>query len=195
LELVISTSSAKSAARKRAAMVREKAHENLSASAGDRLAKTGLGFVGDVAGKAVSGFLPYRSEIDVVGLLKVLTGQGAKTCLPVVVRSGAPLVFRAWGPGDQTVPGQWDIPVPLPQAEVVEPDILLVPMLAFDPKGYRLGYGGGFYDRTIERLHTIKPVVTIGVAYGAQEVHEVPRQQHDQPLDWVLTEKGPMKCG
>ena len=89
------------------------------------------------------------------------------------------------------MPGMWDIPVPAETAPEVLPDVLLVPMLAFDAQGYRLGYGGGFYDRTLEKLRALKPVVAIGVAYAAQEVTEVPHGDHDQPLDLIMTEKGP----
>lgn len=87
------------------------------------------------------------------------------------------------------VPGLWEIPVPPETAEEVEPDLLLIPMLAFDRLGYRLGYGGGFYDRTLELLRNRKPITAIGVAYAAQEMSEVPRGPHDQPLDWIMTEE------
>ena len=93
------------------------------------------------------------------------------------------------------MPGKWNIPVPPETADVVEPDVLLVPLLAFDAEGFRLGYGGGFYDRTIERLRSIKPVVTIGVAYAAQQVDKVVRGEHDERLDWILTEAGAIKMG
>jgi 5-formyltetrahydrofolate cyclo-ligase len=93
------------------------------------------------------------------------------------------------------VPGVWNIPVPPETSPELLPDVLLVPMLAFDRNGYRLGYGGGFYDRTLVKLRAIKPVVAIGVAYSAQEVPEVPRAPFDQPLDWIMTERETLKCG
>ena len=148
-----------------------------------------------MAGKTVSGFIPYLSEIDTRPLLKLLGAKGCTTCVPVVIENNAPLEFRTWAPGEPTVPGRWNIPVPEDGAPVVDPDYLLVPMLAYDLAGYRLGYGGGFYDRTLEKLRAMKPVVAIGVAYSAQQVDAVVRGDHDQPLDWILTEKGPLKPG
>lgn len=186
----------KSQARKQAALVRETAHVDLAETAKDILSETGLSFLAcDLAMKSVSGFIPYRSEIDVTPLLGALSKKDCTTCLPIVIGEGQPLVFRQWQPGDKTEPGAWNIPVPLKSAILVEPDILLVPLLAFDSAGYRLGYGGGFYDRTIEKLARQKTTITIGVAYSAQQITNVPTDKHDQQLDWILTEKGPVKCG
>jgi 5-formyltetrahydrofolate cyclo-ligase len=92
------------------------------------------------------------------------------------------------------VPGIWNIPVPPETSPEVLPDVLLVPMLAFDRRGYRLGYGGGFYDRTLVKLRALKPVLAVGVAYAAQEVAEVLRAPYDQPLDYVMTEAGTFAC-
>ncbi len=185
----------KKLARQAAGDVRKAAHQALRASAPQALAGHGLDFAGDVSGKTVSGFIPYLSEIDTRPLLKLLDAKGCTTCVPVVVENNAPLEFRTWSPGEPTVPGRWNIPVPEDGAPVVDPDYLLVPMLAFDLAGYRLGYGGGFYDRTLEKLRAMKPVVAIGVAYSAQQVDAVVHGDHDQPLDWILTEKGPLKPG
>ena len=143
----------------------------------------------------VSGFMPYRSEIDVTGLLAVLADKGQTTCLPIVTGNAQPLIFRAWQPGDKTEAGAWNIPVPLSSSPLVEPDIMLVPLLSFDEAGFRLGYGGGFYDRTISGLRKSKTLITIGVAYSAQQVAKVPTDEHDQQLDWILTEEGAIKCG
>lgn len=140
--------------------------------------------------KIVSGFYPYKSEIDTRPLLGRLAGQGWVSCLPIVIGLGDPLVFRRWYPGEPTVSGLWEIPRPPDDAELVEPDVLLVPMLAFDRAGYRLGYGGGFYDRTLALLRRKKPIIAIGVAYAAQEVPSVPHDDHDARLDHVMTEKG-----
>src|SRR5947207_15918028 len=101
-----------------------------------------------------------------------------------------PLTFRAWAPGEPTGRGIWDIHIPLETAVEVDPDVLLVPMLAFDKRGYRLGYGGGFYDRTLRELRKLKPIEAIGISYAAQEIDEVPHGDHDEPLDWMLTERG-----
>ena len=185
----------KKLARQTAGKVRKAVHERLRETAGQTLARLGLSFAGDLTGLTVSGFIPYLSEIDTRPLLTLLAAQGLVTSVPVVVRDEWPLEFRTWAPGDPTVAGRWGIPVPPEGTGVVDPDILLVPMLAYDRLGYRLGYGGGFYDRTLEKLRAKKPVTAIGVAYSAQEVDEVVRGEHDQPLDWVLTEKGPFRPG
>ncbi len=143
----------------------------------------------------VSGFYPYESEIDVRPLLGKLGGEGWTPSLPVIMGKDLPLAFRRWYPGEPTVPGRWNIPRPLEDAPVVSPDVLLVPMLAFDRAGYRLGYGGGFYDRTLADLKPRKPVVAIGVAYAAQEVDFVPRGPHDVPLDFIMTDMEVIRCG
>lgn len=186
----VSLASEKKLARKAAASVREKAHRADRGAAGAALAMLGLEFLDLEPGSVVSGFLPYQSEIDVRPLMARLSAAGMVTALPVVAERNAPLVFRVWRPGDQTEPGAWNIPVPLAAASEVVPDVLLVPMLAFDLGGYRLGYGGGFYDRTLEHLRQKGHPVAVGVAYAAQEVHHVPHAAHDQPLDWMLTEMG-----
>ena len=142
----------------------------------------------------VSAFFPYLDEIDTKPLLGKLAGEGWTTALPIVIKLGEPLMFRRWLPGEPTESGKWDIPRPLDSAPLVEPDVLLVPLLAFDRQGYRLGYGGGFYDRTLALLRARKKIVAIGVAYGAQEVDAVPHDGHDQPLDYVMTEKELIIC-
>jgi 5-formyltetrahydrofolate cyclo-ligase len=114
--------------------------------------------------------------------------------LPVVVAKRQPLVFRAWTPGDAMDKGVWDIPQPKADKPVLEPDILLVPLLAFDLQGRRLGYGGGFYDRTLAGLRARKPITAVGLAYDEQQVDEVPHLDYDQRLDWVLTPSGPIRC-
>ncbi len=184
---------AKTEARKGAAKVRAQAFKELGGHAATALADHGLEFLGAVSPAIVSGFYPYKSEIDLLALLGRLSSEGWTSCLPIVLGAGQPLVFRAWVPGEPTEPGAWDIPIPGAAAQPVEPDVMLVPLLAFDRLGYRLGYGGGFYDRTIAALGAAKPLVTIGVAFAAQEVEKVVRGEHDQPLDWVLTEQGPIK--
>jgi 5-formyltetrahydrofolate cyclo-ligase len=182
---------ARSAASKR----RAEAHEGLKDSAGSMLADRGLPpGIGAVPG-IISGFIPYKSEITTVPLMNALRRQGWRTCLPVVIAPEQPLVFRAWEPGDRLAPGVWDIPVPLESAAELLPDVLLVPMLAFDARGYRLGYGGGFYDRTLTKLRVLKKITAIGVAYHAQMMEEVPAAHYDAPLDYVMTEKETFACG
>jgi 5-formyltetrahydrofolate cyclo-ligase len=130
-------------------------------------------------------------EIDVKPLLAQLHASGHPVGLPVVVKKGEPLVFRQWHPGMALVSGGFGTEVPPPVAPEVTPRVLIVPLLAFDGEGYRLGYGGGFYDRTLDKLRTGSAAdpLAVGVAYSAQHVARVPRDDFDQPLDWIATEK------
>jgi 5-formyltetrahydrofolate cyclo-ligase len=185
----------KAEARKAAAKVRKAAHDLVKDEAPLRLVEHDFPVNPTVGRKIVSAFFPYKSEIDTRPLLGKLAGEGWTTCLPIVIALGEPLVFRRWLPGEPTIAGVWDIPRPTCDAPIVEPDVLLVPMMAFDARGFRLGYGGGFYDRTLELLRSKKPIIAIGVAYAAQEVDSVVHDAHDQALDYVLTEKGVLKCG
>ena len=181
-------------ARTAASKRRAEAHELLKDTAGPAMAERGLPGGLPLETGIVSGFIPYKSEITTVPLMNRLRRQGWRTCLPIVVAPEQPLIFREWQPGDALVPGVWDIPIPLDTAPEVLPDVLLVPMLAFDRRGFRLGYGGGFYDRTLEKLRAVKKVVAIGVAYHAQLVDEVPIGLHDAPLDYVMTEQDCFAC-
>lgn len=185
----------KTKARREASTLRAKAHGALKDVAGEMLASRGLPFAKKPHQHVVSGFFPFRSEINTIPLLARLAGEGWQVALPIVMGEGMPLVFRAWTPGEPTVPGEWNIPMPPESAADVLPDVLLVPLLSFDAAGYRLGYGGGFYDRTLESLRGLKPVVAIGVAYQAQLVDHVPRGAHDAPLDFVMTEQETISCG
>ena len=167
----------------------------MGAGAGSVLAARGLPVTRNSQHQIVSAFHPYLSEISTLELLVKLAAEGWTTALPVVVGKELPLKFRRWVPGDAMVSGLWDIQIPVETAPEVEPDVLLVPMLAFDRKGYRLGYGGGFYDRTLAKLRALKKITAIGVAYAGQEVDSVPHDAHDQPLDWIMTEQETFKCG
>jgi 5-formyltetrahydrofolate cyclo-ligase len=139
-------------------------------------------------GAFVSGFMPLKSEISPLPLMHKLAGGGAKLALPRIVGRGSPLSMRAWEFGAPLDRGQWDIREPKPDAPEAEPDILLVPLLAFDRAGYRIGYGAGYYDRTIARLRALKKVTAVGIAFAAQEVPEIPKTPGDERLDLVLTE-------
>jgi 5-formyltetrahydrofolate cyclo-ligase len=137
----------------------------------------------------VSGYMPLKSEINPLPLLQKLTEQGARLALPAIAGRGKPLIMRAWEFGAPLDRGQWGIREPKPDAPEVEPDILLVPLLAFDRVGYRLGYGAGYYDMTIQRLRGLKPVIAVGIAFAAQEVPKIPTTPRDERLDLVLTER------
>jgi 5-formyltetrahydrofolate cyclo-ligase len=140
-------------------------------------------------GAIVSGFMPLKSEINPLPLLRKLGEAGAQLALPVVAGKGQPLIMRAWRFGGQLASGVWGIREPMPDAPAVDPDILIVPLLAFDRRGYRLGYGAGYYDMTLTALRARKPIVAVGIAYAAQEVETVPITPRDARLDLVLTER------
>jgi 5-formyltetrahydrofolate cyclo-ligase len=184
----------KAQARKDATQLRRGAHDAAKDEAPLLLASHPFPVSPKTGASVVSAFFPYQSEIDTRPLLGKLAGEGWTTCLPIVIAQGEPLVFRRWKPGEPTVPGIWNIPKPADEAELVEPDVLMVPMLAFDREGYRLGYGGGFYDRTLEMLRKRKEIVAIGVAYAAQEMSSVPHGAHDQTMNFIMTEKGTFSC-
>jgi 5-formyltetrahydrofolate cyclo-ligase len=143
----------------------------------------------DVSGKIVSAFMPMKTEINPLPLLRRLADAGAQLALPVIDARGKPLIMRAWKIGDELKPGQWGIRQPLPQAAQVDPDILLVPLAAFDRAGHRIGYGAGYYDMTIRALRAKKKVVAIGLAFAAQEIARVPATERDERLDFIMTER------
>jgi 5-formyltetrahydrofolate cyclo-ligase len=138
---------------------------------------------------AVSAFHPVRDEPDTLALLDALAERGLATALPVTGARGTPLVFRRWRPGEPTVPGPMRIPEPPPEAPALDPDLLFVPLAAFDRRGFRIGYGAGHYDLTLARLMAIKRVVMVGVGYGVCEVETVPAEPHDIAVDYVLTDR------
>ena len=143
---------------------------------------------GRVDGCPVSAFWPLGSEIDTRPLMEVLHAQGHGVGLPVMLARGRPLIFRAWEPGLSLIPGGFGTQIPGPGQPEMRPEVLFVPMLAFDRAGYRLGYGGGFYDRTLAALRAKGSALAVGLAYAGQEVPEVPHGAHDQRLDWIVTE-------
>ena len=146
------------------------------------------------SGTIVSGYFPMKSEISPIPLLHKLAARGAQLALPVVAGKGKPLIMRAWGLGEPLVAGVWGIREPGPEAPEVEPDILIVPLLAFDRHGHRIGYGAGYYDFTIAKLRAKKPVVAAGIALAAQEIAAVPTTPSDVRLDLVLTEREVIAC-
>lgn len=139
---------------------------------------------------AVGGYWPLAGEADARPSLEELAARGFACALPVVVRKAEALVFRAWTPGDDLIPGLHGSLEPRAGAAEMEPTLLLVPLVAFDREGYRLGMGGGYYDRTLAALRARRRVVAVGLAHGAQRVDRLPRDLYDEPLDWVLTEDG-----
>lgn len=184
----------KAALRAVAKDVRARAFKLHGAGANDRIAGHGIAFADPPAGCVVAGFLPIRDEIDPRPLMAVLQADGFVCALPVMEGKGKPLVFRAWASGEPLNEVAWGIKEPPPTARVLLPDIVLVPLLAFDGRGFRIGYGGGFYDRSIEKLRASKKIVTIGLAFDEQRIEAVVHGEHDEPVDWMLTPSGPTRC-
>ena len=157
--------------------------------AGEEVAAQVLGAFDLPQGAPVSGYWPMGDELDIRPLLTALADRGHEIGLPVVVQAGAPLVFRRWRPGDELIPAGFGTQVPPPEQPEITPRVLFVPLLAFDRRGFRLGYGGGFYDRTLARLSADGGATAVGVAYAGQEMEAIPRDDYDWPLDWIVTER------
>lgn len=184
-----SIAEAKRAARREAQAARKAAHAANGAQAAIEVSLKVMAALDPPKKSTVSAFLPIGSELDTAPIMQALWARGCRVALPCVEGKDRPLTFRLYRQGDMLVEEPFGTRAPAPEAEAVEPDILLVPMLAFDRAGYRLGYGGGFYDRTLEGLRGRRRVIAAGVAYAAQEVAAVPREATDQPLDWIVTER------
>ena len=142
--------------------------------------------------KVISGYCPIRTEIDPIPLMKALHTAGHQIAVPVIMGEGLPLEFHEWWPGIAMQDGAFGAAVPV-DGNALVPNVLLVPLLAFDRRGWRLGYGGGFYDRTLEGLRASGAVRAIGLAYATQEIDTVPTEPTDQPLDAIATERGVLK--
>ena len=142
----------------------------------------------------VSGYAPIRSEFNPLPLLRRFADAGARLALPAIAGRGRPLIMRAWEFGVPLVRGQWGIREPGPNAPEGLPGIVIAPLAAFDRRGYRIGYGAGYFDMTIASLRERKPVTAIGVAFAAQEIPGVPAFDYDQRLDFVLTEREVIDC-
>src|SRR5438105_8996219 len=139
-------------------------------------------------GAIVSGYSPIRGEIDPFPLMRKLAAGGARLALPAVMARGRSLAFRAWSPDERLLMGPLGILEPSPAAAAVVPDIMLVPLAAFDNRGHGIGYGAGHYDHTLAHLRRVKAITAIGLAFSAQEIAAVPALAHDVALDYVLTE-------
>lgn len=140
-------------------------------------------------GMVVAGFMPMKTEINPLPLMRKLADAGATLALPAIAGRGQPLIMRAYQFGDELTRGQWGIREPKADAKDVAPDILIVPLAAFDRAGHRIGYGAGYYDMTIHALRAQKPVTAVGLAFALQEIREVPATERDERLDFVLTER------
>src|ERR1700722_3660561 len=139
-------------------------------------------------GSIVSGYSPIRSEIDPVPLMRGLAEKGARLALPAVMARGKSLAFRAWSAGDRLMLGPLGILEPSPAAAELIPDVMLVPLAAFDRAGHRIGYGAGHYDYTLAHLRKGKPIAAIGVGFAVKEIETVPALPPEVALDYVITE-------
>jgi 5-formyltetrahydrofolate cyclo-ligase len=179
--------SSKADLRAAALAARDGLSEEQRAAAAQAVASRGLPFA-IMPGAVVAGYSPIRSEIDPAPLMRTLASKGARLALPAVMARGKSLAFRAWSPDDRLVLGPLGILEPSPAAAELIPDIMLVPLAAFDRLGHRIGYGAGHYDHTLAHLRKVKPVTAIGLAFAGQQVKAVPALAHDVALDYVLTE-------
>jgi 5-formyltetrahydrofolate cyclo-ligase len=182
-----SISADKSTLRATALAARDALSSEHRAAAAQAIAVRGLP-IEIMPGAVVAGYSPIRSEIDPTPLMRKLAAQDVQLALPAIIAGDQPLKFRAWSPSDRLRRGRLGILEPAPDAAEIIPDILLVPLAAFDRLGHRIGYGAGHYDRTLAQLRKLKAITAIGVAFATQEVEAVPALLHDVALDYVLTE-------
>ncbi len=152
-----------------------------------RVSLSQAGFLKSGTTSVIAGYYPIYTEIDCQLLLQSFEKENHTVCLPVIQEQGQGLVFKEYITGQPLVKGAYDIPQPHDNCSILEPDIVLVPLLAFDANGYRLGYGGGFYDRTLQILRAKKKIAAIGLAFSQQYVETIPLGRYDVALDAVLT--------
>ena len=177
----------KAAARKRAFAARKAAHAEGAARRAEAAMARFLGAESPPAGTVVSGYRPIRTEIDPTPLMEALIARGHRVVVPVIEGAGLPLRFRQWWPGAEMVEGPFGAMVPA-KGLWLDPEVLIAPLVAFDAGCWRLGYGGGFYDRTLARLASQRPTRAVGLAYEAQRLDAIPRDATDRRLDAVVTE-------
>ncbi len=187
---VIST---KAALRREVLARRALVEEDAARAFARRLADIGAAFAAEKAAKIVSAYWSINDEASTFLLLDRLAAKGIATALPVMQGRGAPLGFRLWKKDEPLGEAKWGIKEPFPAAEVF-PDLLFVPLAGFDRAGNRLGYGAGFYDRTLARLRALQPILAVGVAYAGQELPAIPSEAYDQKLDYVLTDREWIVC-
>ncbi len=185
----------KTAVRAAARQTRARAFERFGERMGAILTANFLAQFSHPPGVDMAGYWPTNEEADIRPLMTALHQRGHRLALPRVMARGAPLRFLRWHPGDRLEAGFGGIPEPAAGGEEIHPEVLLVPLLGFDGTGLRLGYGGGFYDRTLAALRRAGGVEAIGIAFSDQEVDSLPAGDHDERLDWVVTESGCRRFG
>lgn len=186
---------AEKAAMRQAALARRAAAHRAAGPQAARAVATAVSALDIPAAAVVAGYWPMRDEIDPRPALAELAGRGHALALPCVVTRDAPLVFRGWRPGEALASDALGLAAPAASGAAVLPDLLLVPLVAFDRGGHRLGYGAGYYDRTIAALRAQRRLCAIGLAYAVQEVAAVPAAPCDERLDGVITEQGVLWSG
>jgi len=184
---VLPADQSKKELRAAALAARDALSDEFRAAAADAIARRGSP-IEIKGGIVVSGYSPIRSEVDPFPLMRMFAARGARLALPAVMARGKSLAFRAWSPSDRLMLGPLGILEPSPAAAEIVPDIMLVPLAAFDRIGHRIGYGAGHYDFTLAHLRKAKAITAIGVAFAVQEIAAVPALAHDVALDYVLTE-------
>ncbi len=160
----------------------------------ERLAGAGLEFARLHGARVASLYAAIKTEADPSALLAALAGAGIATALPVTRSRGTPLLFRGWKPGERLVRGPWGIAEPAPHLPECWPDLMFLPLAAFDRGGHRIGYGAGHYDCSLAMLRARQKVMVVGIAYAAQEFAAIPHEAHDQSLDFVVTETEWITC-
>lgn len=186
---MLSDASAKAALRRDLLRARAEAHRR-DPQAGVTLAAQWPQDWRLAAGCCVAGYWPLAGEIDPRPLLRRLAGQGARLCLPVMQGAGKPLLFRAWRDGDPLGSGAFGVSEPVESAAPCDPDVILVPLVGADLRGHRMGFGQGFYDRTLCSLRMRRKISAVGLAHSVQIVGDLPVEPHDECLDALITESG-----
>jgi len=159
-----------------------------------RLAEIGMGLAAETKAALVAAYRPIRDEASPLLLLERLAEAGVATALPVVGEPDQPLIFRLWKTGEPLIAGRMGIEEPVVSAPEGLPDLIFMPLAAYDQTGHRLGYGAGFYDRTLARLRGMKAITAVGIGFSVQELPAIPFEAHDEPLDYIVTERAVIAC-
>ena len=178
-------------ARKEAKINRRSIHEKIGFKASQQVSANIESFLRNHTKlNVIAAYMPINSELDLGPTIINLRALSKKICLPMVISQNSPLQFKVWNQGAKLVNGEFNVLLPV-SGEIVEPDLILCPMLSFDAEGFRLGYGGGFYDRTIDYLSKRKSIFTMGCGYSQQlSVKPIPKGKYDKSLDAAVTESG-----
>ena len=184
------TITARKQAMREDALARRVALRAATPDAAERMARNFVARIPLPDRAVVSAFVAIGEEADPAPLIGLLRAKGHRIALPRVVKKGEKLAFHLYEPGAALIPGVFGLSQPGKDWPEAVPYVLVVPLLAFDSRGMRLGYGGGFYDRTLADLRATRTILAVGFAFAGQEVADVPHRESDEPLDWVVTETG-----